>query len=249
MYKLLIVEDEYEIRYGLCNYIPWNELGFELVGQVENGLAAWEFINRTPVDVILCDIKMPVLSGLELAEKLSGMESKPEIVFLSGHKDFEYVRKALIYNARDYIVKPTKYNELKEVFTKLRAELDHSNANIPPPAQNTPQSSLTSGETDKIILAVKLYIEENYKTASLEEAARRVHLSPYYLSKFFKEKTGQNFSDQVISVKMRKAAELLNDLRYKTYEVGDLVGYTDAKNFTRTFKKFYGISPKEFRKG
>jgi two-component system response regulator YesN len=68
-----------------------------------------------------------------------------------------------------------------------------------------------------------------------------------YVSKYFKQKTGQNFSNYVIEVKMRKAAELISNFNYKTYEVSELMGYTNPKNFTRTFKSFYGKGPREYK--
>nr|WP_275900810.1 helix-turn-helix transcriptional regulator [Paenibacillus periandrae] len=72
-------------------------------------------------------------------------------------------------------------------------------------------------------------------------------MNPDYVSKYFKQKTGQNFSDYIVEIRMGKAIELLQDINYKTYEISELVGYSYPKNFTRTFKKFYGISPREFR--
>ena len=101
--------------------------------------------------------------------------------------------------------------------------------------------------TEKIIAVIKNYLQKSYQSATLEEAAQLVHMNPYYLSKFFKDKTGENFSDYFIAVRMNKAAELLNDIAYKTYEISEMVGYSNPKNFTRTFKKFFGKTPKEFR--
>jgi len=72
-------------------------------------------------------------------------------------------------------------------------------------------------------------------------------MNPTYISKYFKKQTGQNFSDYVISVKMKIAAELLKDIRYRIVDVSIMVGYENAKNFTTSFKKYYGKSPKEFR--
>ncbi|UUZ94754.1 helix-turn-helix transcriptional regulator [Paenibacillus sp. P25] len=72
-------------------------------------------------------------------------------------------------------------------------------------------------------------------------------MNPYYLSKYFKSKTGENFSDYLTRIRMNTAAELLKDIKYKTYEVSEMVGYSSAKNFTRTFRKYFGQSPKEFR--
>ncbi len=100
---------------------------------------------------------------------------------------------------------------------------------------------------EKIISVIKNYVESNFREVTLEDLTNQVHMNPDYISKFFKQKTGQNFSDYLIEVRMKKAAELLDDIRYKTYEISDMVGYSNSFNFTRTFKNYYGMSPREYR--
>nr|WP_276531950.1 helix-turn-helix domain-containing protein [Brevibacillus invocatus] len=90
-------------------------------------------------------------------------------------------------------------------------------------------------------------MEQNYREATLDDAARLVHMNPYYLSKYFKKKTGENFSDYLIRVKMEKAKEFLMDVNNRTYTISEMVGYSNVKNFTRTFRKYVGKSPREFR--
>jgi len=244
MYKLIIVDDESEICNGLCNYFPWGELGFEIVAQLENGLQAWKFIQNNPIDVMLCDIKMPFMNGLELAKEIHTHNIKIKVLLLSGYREFDYAREALRYNVCDYITKPAKYDELIKVFSKIKKELDC--ALLKPDASS---DELTNGcnHNKKIIQTIRNYIQENFQTANLEEAAQLVHMNPFYLSKFFKDKTGENFSDYLINIRMKQAARLLTDISYKTYEISEQVGYSNPKNFTRTFKKFFGKTPKEFR--
>jgi two-component system response regulator YesN len=243
MYKLVLVDDEVEIRNGLSQYFPWNEIGFDVVGIFENGKKALTFIDSHHVDVLLCDIRMPLMTGLEVAQELHSRQSKIKVILLSGYKEFEYAKQALSYDVKGYIVKPTKYNELYEHFSKLKLELDKSGD------EQAGRRSLDENSTfnEKVIATIRTYVEQNYKQAALEEAAALVRMNSYYVSRYFKEKTGQNFSDYVAEVKMNKAAELLKDIRYKTYEISEMVGYSHAKNFTRTFKKHFGMSPREFR--
>lgn len=243
MYTLLLVDDEQEIRSGLSQYFPWHEVGFELVGECVNGREALQWLEQRPVDVLLCDIRMPLLSGLEVAEQLHAAKSRTRIVFLSGYKDFDYAKQAMAYGIKHYIVKPTKYTELFDVFSSLKLELDEAAE-----TRRSPQASGSSASFNaQVIAAIQAYVETNYARATLEEAAAIVHMNPHYVSKYFKDKTGENFSDYVTSVKMNKAAELLRDIRYKTYEVSEMVGYSYAKNFTRTFKRVHGVSPREYR--
>lgn len=241
LYKLLLVDDESEIRNGLSQYFPWDEVGFEIVGLCENGKQALEFVDAHEVDVILCDIRMPIMDGIEVAKRIHEQKKEIKIIFLSGFKDFDYARQALMYGVKDYIVKPTRFKELQQVFSSLKLELDELRGD----RDRSDEEQRTFDQ--KVILEIKRYVEENYRHATLDEAASRVHMNPFYVSKYFKNKTGQTFSDYVVSVKMEKAAELLMDIRYKTYEVSEMVGYTSPKNFTRTFKRYFGKSPREFR--
>ena len=241
MHKLLIVDDEYEIRNGLCKFFPWNAIGFEVVGQVENGKQALEFVKENKVDVILCDIIMPIMSGIELANLLSEHMPRIKVIFFSAHKDFEYAQKALEYGVKSYILKSANYNELVRVFSKIKGELG-----IESPDRKTVMEN-NLGYNEKIISIIKDYVEKNYRDVTLEDLTKQVHMNPDYISKFFKKYTGKNFSDYLTEVRMIKAAELLEDVRYRTYEVSDMVGYSNSFNFTRAFKNYYNMSPRHYK--
>jgi two-component system, response regulator YesN len=241
MYKLLITEDEYEIRNGLCNFFPWKAIGFEVVGQAENGKQAFDFIQVHNVDVILCDIIMPIMSGLELVDLLREKKHKTKVIFFSAHKDFEYAQKALEYGVKSYILKSTNFNELIRVFSKIKSELD---------SENTEDKILLENNmnfNEKIISAIKKYVEDHYKDVTLEDLTKQINMNPDYISKFFKKNTGTNFSDYLTEIKMIKASEFLDNVQFKTYEISDLVGYSNSFNFTRAFKNYYGISPRDYR--
>lgn len=243
MYQLLIADDEFEIRNGLSQYFPWDELGYEIASLVENGREVLDVVAKQPIDVILCDIQMPVMSGIDVARELHQQNSPVKIVFLSGYREFEYAQQALSYGVKSYIVKPTKYNELENVFQKLKEELDQLKTIHSP---NVPEQK-EPAVPETVIAKVKGYLEQNYRDATLDDAARLVHMNPYYLSKYFKKKTGENFSDYLIRVKMEKAKEFLMDVNNRTYTISEMVGYSNVKNFTRTFRKYVGKSPREFR--
>jgi two-component system, response regulator YesN len=255
MYKLLIADDEYEIRNGLSNYFPWNDIGFEVVHQASNGVEVLQYLKVHSVDAILCDIRMPVMSGIDLAKELYTQKSPVKIIFLSGYKEFDYAQKAINYGVKNYILKPTKYDELLSIFTKIKEELDRemqsassfNTGNIEPSIIE--KENVKPLDSDRIIVRIKAYVRENYKDASLEGASQMVHMNPHYISKYFKEKTGENFSDFVVGVKMSKAADLLNQSNHKVYEISELIGYSNSKNFTRSFRKYFGKSPSEFIRG
>lgn len=249
LHKLLVVDDENETARALCNYFPWESLGFEVVNQLENGKQAYEYILNSPVDVVLCDIIMPVMTGIELAKEIFERNLKIKIIFLSGYKEFEYAQKAISLGVKNYILKPTNYEELVKVFTKIKQELDSEiiNSSNPHTYSSEDNSINDSSFSEKVIATVKEYINLHYIDVTLEEAAMQVHMSPNYLSQFFKQKTDQSFSDYLISVKMQKASEYLKGIEYKIYEISKMVGYSNTQNFARTFRNYFGVSPREYR--
>lgn len=244
MYKLVLADDDAEIRNGLSQYFPWTQFGFELVKTFRNGAEAWDYLREHDADALLCDISMPVMGGLELARRLYEQESGTTVVLLSGYTEFEYARQALAYNVKRYLVKPTGYEELCSEFTRLRLELDRSREK-----HTDSDTEALPAHSQQVSNILKAYVQKHYCTASLDEASRLVHMNSDYVSKFFKQHTGENFSDYVVRIRMNKAAELLGDIRYKTFEISEMVGYSYSKNFTRSFRKFYGMSPREYRNG
>nr|WP_301290439.1 helix-turn-helix domain-containing protein [Paenibacillus sp. 1781tsa1] len=115
------------------------------------------------------------------------------------------------------------------------------------PAPPLSASTAESGLADQTIEKVKIYLQDNLSAATLENAAKHVFLNPFYLSKYFKTKTGENFSDYVTKLRMQHAAVLLKTTYCKTYEISEIVGYSNAKNFTRMFRSFFGMTPREYR--
>lgn len=243
MYKLILVEDDYQIRNGLSRFFPWRQIGFELAQSFENGRQALEYVRDNPVDVVLTDIRMPVMDGLTLAEAMKREHIASLVVVISAYRDFEYARRAMNLGIRHYMVKSTKYDELIDVFKSIKKELDESVAQeqAPPPVHEEEHG-------DRIIMKINQHILSNMATASLQTAAAHVNLNPVYLSRYFKNKTGTHFIDYLIGVKMKRAAELLQNKENRISKISEMVGYSNEKNFSRAFKKHFGVSPNEYRK-
>lgn len=125
MYRLIIVDDEEVIRNGLRTVVDWEALGFTVVGTFSNGNAALPYLRQHRVDVVLADIRMPRLSGLDLARIL--MIDKPEtlVVILSGYDEFQYAQEAIDLNVFKYLLKPIKEGQLIRVFSRIKDTLDN----------------------------------------------------------------------------------------------------------------------------
>ena len=107
MIKLLIVDDEPLVRSGLLNSIKWKEYRFNVIGAASNGVEATQLIEKNRPDVVLTDIRMPGMDGLELAEWIRERFPNIFIIFLTGYSEFEYARAALKLEAVDYLLEPT----------------------------------------------------------------------------------------------------------------------------------------------
>lgn len=130
-YTVVIVDDEATISEGLSRLVKWNDVGFSVIGTFSNGRDAAEFLKTNHADVILTDIKMPHMTGIELAKWVYENQIGSKVVFLTGYKDFEYAKKAVEYNVNFYLLKPTQLSELYETFEKIKEILDREKNSNP----------------------------------------------------------------------------------------------------------------------
>ena len=223
MYKLIIIDDEEKIASGMAQLFPWQNIGFEVVQVFTGARKALQYIAENPVDVVLTDIEMPDMNGLELSQRLMEYPNIQKI-FFSSYSNYEYFRAALQNGVADYLMKPVAYSALLECFEKVKARLD---------ARSAVQETAPKAYYDQIVYDVQQYLKDNYRTATLEEAAAKVSLSPAYLSRMFKEKSGTSFSELLLKTRMEKACEMLADIHYKSYDIAYYVGYDNKENSPR----------------
>ena len=125
LYKVLIVDDEQIIRDGLNSIVDWNSMGFQIEACLSDGKDALKYIKDNKVDVILTDIKMTFVSGLDVALYIYRNNLPIKVVIISGYRDFEYAKQALQHNVTHYLLKPTQLNEINRVFSEIKEQLDN----------------------------------------------------------------------------------------------------------------------------
>lgn len=124
MYTVIFADDEEELRKAILQKIDWNSIGFEVIGEAENGAEALELVEKLGPDLLLTDIKMPFVSGIELARQAREIRPYMQIAFLSGYESFAYAQQAIQYNIISYLLKPISAEELTDELIRIREKLD-----------------------------------------------------------------------------------------------------------------------------
>ena len=119
-YTILLVDDEEEVIQAIIRKINWEELGFSVVGYADNGIKALEMIEESQPDVVMTDIKMPYMDGMELCSHIRREYPAMKIVLFTGFDEFEYAKEAVHLEVEEYILKPVNSVELINIFTKLK---------------------------------------------------------------------------------------------------------------------------------
>jgi two-component system, response regulator YesN len=253
MYSLLIVDDDYEVRRGLGDLFPWRKLGFAVAACVGDGRKALQYLNRNRVDVVLADVRMPFVSGLELARSLRESGRSPLVVLLSAYDSFDYARKGIEYGVRGYILKPTAADEIQRVFSRLRKELEAKPPEIvSDAARETGRPTGPEGRSryyDRVVEMTRGHVVENLATATLTSAADAVGLSPTHLCRLFASHAGEGFSEFLTRTRMTRAQELLERSSARVSEIAGEVGYSTPRSFCRAFRRYFGRSPRRLRYG
>jgi YesN/AraC family two-component response regulator len=252
MCKLIIVDDEPNVVSGIKSVIDWASNNIEVCATANDGKEALDIIRRMSPDIVLTDIKMPNMTGLELIQKLNEDNLSAKIIFLSGYDNFDYARMALRYGACDYLLKPCMPEEILKSVLKVKEFINSTKHDKHIADINETKKASGQIEENKnmnvVLRAAVDYIHENYSCdLNLKAVADKVFITSGYLSLLFKKELDINFVDYLNKYRIEMSKKFLVDLKYKTYEVAYKVGYKDEKYFSQMFKKYTNLTPREFR--
>ena len=249
MIRVLVADDEPAIRKGIVGLVT-RTLGPQEVEilEAEDGQDAFEKAQAGGPDLLLLDIHMPRLKGLDLVERLNSLDRDWVILVVTGHDEFEYARRALGLRVFEFLLKPVPEDQFRQVLARAVRELetrrehrrlvDWSRQHFEPPR---PQGGL--------VPTARAYLEESYgdPDLSLDAVADHLRVSPDHLSRLLKEATGRSFVAFLNHLRMEKAKGLLADPRLRIAEVAERVGYRDQNYFCRHFKLETGVTPSAWR--
>lgn len=256
--NLLIVDDEKKIRKGLLS-LPWETIGILEVYETENGTRALEMLNQHTIDVIISDIKMPGLSGLELAEYIKERRLDIAVILLTGFSDFNYAQQAIHNQVVDYLLKPLRPKEILNVVAEAvkRLEKGRYQKKVVRQYEIATESMNLEEETahlfrDVNVQCMEILIDMSRsftQDITLNDMAKKHHFSSAYLSRMIKKETGYLFSDLLNGMRLTEAVRLLQEGNMKISLICEKTGFRDSKYFSQLFKKVIGCSPNELRKG
>jgi len=341
MYKVLIVDDMEIARIQLKRVKLWGEnSGFQITEEAKNGHEAYIKLQDSTVDLIITDIRMPILDGVELLEKVMTKKLAHCVVLLSEYSEFEYARKGLVLGAFDYLVKPINENELSKLLVRAKDFIEEKKLKknqvtdfkqileLIKYGKQTERitalvfDKITDSESDILRTAMlirklhqeaieligvdmpwlKKFVDSNFfevkgiynitcleklkeifitnirklsdeintiyfgrhygdlinqiSTFVVENIDNEINLSiiannffinKNYLSEVFKKKTNMSLLDYITKTKMERGKKLLAEGELRSYEIADKLGYKDAEYFSKLFKKYSGMSPKEYK--
>ncbi|MGN7383614.1 sigma-54 dependent response regulator [Chlamydia abortus] len=358
MLRILVVDDEPYIRTGIASKIGQFGGPFVVSGFAGNGMEALEWLETHHADICIADIRMPVMDGLELIQRIRQTHPRMLSIVVSSYNEFAYARQAIQLNVSDYILKPIDRAALQQALEHAAVTLDKTRMDEvshlllqkndqyqdmlqrwtdyiltnradkypllvvdtlnlmegwiegdycllkalstawielvaaalkrPPIGENMapmrewdmdyavlPREKLReyfrlnavmqmegsilyfldrmrkgqTSENEKIIRRIKQYIDTHYADKlNLEKLADLIPISRSYLTAMFKRSTGLTMWKYLVNVRMKKAKMLLLDHNVKVYEVANKVGYENSEHFSKLFKEYYGITPKEYRR-
>lgn len=245
MLRILIVEDEEIIRRGLISVIDWAGMDCCVVGDAPDGRAGLELLRAERPDVVLTDIRMPRMDGIEMAERARAEGILPQLIFLTSYAEFSYAKKAVRLGAADYLLKPVDEEELAALMRKLAAARMGRGTQLPEGGDW--QRYFTDTALNPYVRHAMERIHADYREKlSIEVLAEEAGVSASYLSRKFKEATEQTFLEFLTRTRLSSAIAQLSSGKYRVYEVAEENGFGDYKNFCTVFKKYMNCSPRTF---
>ena len=242
MYKVYLVDDDSIILEELESRVPWMENGFEVTGRsTDPGIAIEEAKSIHP-DVMICDLRMPGMDGNEMIRRIRENGISCEFVMLSAYDEYEDVRTFFKQSGYDYIVKPVNDEEIRMTLEILYKRLSERRPEEDAPAET---ARATENPAFNNLLG---YIDEHFtEKLTLEQIADKFGFSKNYICQLFKKNFDTTFSIYITEKRMLRAKEMLTDKTLSVKEIAYDLGYADYHHFYRSFKHYYGYSPKENR--
>ena len=252
MIRVLIADDERLEREALADLVVRRFEHEAVIQTAENGRRAADTAILWEADLILMDIEMPGINGLDAARAV--LEQRPEckVIFVTAYSLFQYAHEAMHLGACDYLLKPVDPDEAEAAIRRAIRQIEEGRklAELAPVAPEPAADTAEAEDRNALVMAhVRRYMEDSYMfDLSLDSVSEILHISLAYLSAQFKKYQKMNFLDCLTELRINAAKQLLTDPLRSAAEVASMVGYEDASYFARAFKKRTGMTPTQYRR-
>lgn len=232
-WKVLIADDEEIIVEGLKVLYPWEKNGFLVAATAADGMEALVQAAEVKPDIVLMDINMPYMNGLETIEKMKVLIPNSYFIIISGYDDFSYAQKSLRLQISDYLLKPVSEDDLSKTIFHVRQQLEKHSENV----------VLSERTIDHILQ----YIDDNlHQNLSLNDLSSKFHMAPAYVSQYFKKQTQMNFLSYCNKRKIEQAQIMLIKTDKSITEISGSLGFSNYRIFSNVFKKYTGVLPSQY---
>jgi YesN/AraC family two-component response regulator len=266
LYKVLLVDDERLIREGISTIVDWASLNI-CIDTAASGIEAWEKITEDAPDIVITDIKMPGMNGLELIDKVKNYYPTIYFVILSAYGEFDFANKAMKYGIKHYILKPCNEDEILDVMKNVINDIENQRE-VEFILSRVNKDNIT--KKDIAIQDIDRYITNYKNTSSLIKDALKIiaynigneqfsltylaeqvlYVNPDYLGKLFKKEVGENFSYFLARIRIEQAKKImLSEPNASINEIAHKTGFgNNPQYFSQVFKKFTNMTPSEYKK-
>lgn len=242
MYKSLIIDDEKAVQIAVNKLGRWNQYHIDPPETANNGAQGLKIMHEIHPSIVFVDMNMPVMDGCSFLTTASKEFPDCKFIVISGYDSFSYVHQALLCGAIDYLLKPIEEKSLNAAIEKALSQLS---PDLTPPVSLASPKELSQGD---IAQNIRKYIENNYsRNFRISVFEKEYHFSSAYLTKIFRSVYGYSIYEYVLKLRMERAKELLENPDIKILDISERLGYADNHYFSKAFKKYYHISPSQYR--
>ncbi|MBE6119319.1 MAG: response regulator [Erysipelotrichaceae bacterium] len=249
MYRVVVIEDEEAIRKGIIMSIDFSALNCILIGEASNGVEGIKLIQEKKPDIVITDVTMPLMSGIEMIEQT--LEYNYTSIIISGYDEFSYAKKAIKLGVCDYLMKPIDKEELNNVIQSIVSSFDLSSkiSGLLKEKNQIEHIQLleTLNKEDHLVDKIMEYINLHYsEKIFLSDIADVLNYSESLLSKRFRRVTQMTFNEYLNRFRIQKSIEYMKKGTYGLTGISDICGFSDYKYFSTVFKKYTGYTPSQF---
>ena len=249
MYRVVVIEDEEAIRKGIIMSIDFSALNCILIGEAGNGVEGIKLIQEKKPDIVITDVTMPLMSGIEMIEQT--LEYNYTSIIISGYDEFSYAKKAIKLGVCDYLMKPIDKEELNNVIQSIVSIFDLSSkiSGLLKEKNQIEHIQLleTLNKEDHLVDKIMEYINLHYsEKIFLSDIADVLNYSESLLSKRFRRVTQMTFNEYLNRFRIQKSIEYMKKGTYGLTEISDICGFSDYKYFSTVFKKYTCYTPSQF---